>query len=104
MRPGTAWSAPIWSLPTPDIEGKTGLHIVRLLMMAALAACLLTGCGHTLTLEEARAECTRQGGFLMVIHTQKITRAGVGKEIDSPGDCVSASRFEEAAPVPGPAK
>lgn len=64
-----------------------------------LAASLLAGC-HTLTLEEARAECTRQGGFLMVIHTQKITRSGVGKEIDTPGDCVSPGKFKEAAPVP----
>jgi len=71
----------------------------------ALAAFLLAGC-HTMTLEEARAECTRQGGFLMVIHTQKITRAGVGKEIDSAGDCVSPGKFKEspAAPVLAPAK
>jgi len=73
-------------------------------MMAALAAfllpaCLLSGC-HTMTLEEARAECTRQGGFLMVIHTQKITRAGVGKEIDSAGDCVSPGKFKDAPPTP----
>ena len=53
-----------------------------------------------MTLEEARAECTRQGGFLMVIHTQKITRAGVGKEIDSAGDCVSPGKFKDAPSTP----
>ena len=76
-------------------------------MMAAFALCLLAGCQNRLTLEEARALCTKQGGFLMVIHTQKITTSGVGEEIDSPGDCVSASKFDipPAAPrnTPGPA-
>jgi hypothetical protein len=75
-----------------------------LLPACLLPVCLLSGCGHAQTLEEARAACTRQGGFLTVIHTQKITRSGVGKEIDSPGDCVSASRFEETPSVPAPAK
>jgi len=75
---------------------------VKFVLPAAVAACLLTGCGHTLTLEEARAQCTAQGGFLVVIHTQKITQAGVGKEIDSPGDCVSSSKFEASAPAPAP--
>ncbi len=69
--------------------------------VALLAACLLSGCTQRLTLEEARAQCTAQGGFLMVIHTQKITRAGVGKEIDSPGDCIAPGKFE-ASPAKGP--
>ena len=50
--------------------------MTRLSLMAA-ALFLLAGC-HVMTLEEARAACTKQGGFLVVVHTQKLTLAGVG--------------------------
>ena len=73
-------------------------------MMALLGASVLAGCEHRMTLEEARAACTKQGGFLVVLHTQKITMAGVGPEIDTPGDCVSPGKFDNAAkPAPAPA-
>lgn len=72
-------------------------------MIVILAASLLAGCQHRLTLEEARAACTKQGGFLVVVHSQKITRSGLGEEIDSPGDCVSADKFDMARPAPAPA-
>jgi hypothetical protein len=58
---------------------------------------------HKMTLEEAQAECTKQGGFLTVIYTQKITRSGVGDEIASPGDCISSDKFDMAG-RPAPAK
>ena len=68
--------------------------------MALLGASVLAGCQHQMTLEEARAACTKQGGFLVVIHTAKVTLAGVGPEIDSPGDCVSPGKFDNAKPAP----
>jgi len=71
-------------------------------MMALLGASVLAGCQHSMTLAEARAACTKQGGFLVVLHTQKITMAGVGPEIDIPGDCVSPGKFDNAA-KPAPA-
>ena len=70
----------------------------RLPAMAAFL-CLLAGC-RALTLEEARAACTKQGGFLVIIHTQKITLSGVGDEVASPGDCISPDKFHDAAPTP----
>ena len=69
-------------------------------LVAALALCLLAGCVQRLTLEEARALCKKQGGFLTVIYTQKITRSGVGEEIASPGDCVSPEKFDLRPPAP----
>ena len=57
---------------------------------------VLAGCEHVPTLEEARAACTKQGGFLVVIYTQEVTLAGVGPEIASPGDCVSSAKFDIA--------
>ena len=74
--------------------------MTRLSLMAA-ALFLLAGC-HTMTMEEARAACAKQGGFLVVIHTQKITLAGVGDEVDSPGGCVSPDKFRDPTP-PAPA-
>jgi predicted small secreted protein len=67
-------------------------------LTVALGACVLAGCEHRMTLEEARAACTKQGGFLVVLHTQKVTMSGVGPEIDSPGDCVSPDKFDNAKP------
>jgi hypothetical protein len=60
---------------------------------------------HKMTLEEARAACAKQGGFLTVIYTQKITRSGVGDEIANPGDCIPADKFDMAGrQVSPPAK
>jgi hypothetical protein len=73
-------------------------------VMALLGASVLAGCQHQMTLEEARAACTKQGGFLVVIHTAKVTLAGVGPEVDSPGDCVASSKFDNSAkPAAAPA-
>ena len=68
--------------------------------MALFGAWVLAGCQHQMTLEEARAACTKQGGFLVVIHTMKVTLAGVGPETDTPGDCISAGKFDNAAKPP----
>ena len=51
-----------------------------------------------MTLEEARAACTKEGGFLVVLHTQKVTMSGLGPEVDTPGDCVSPSKFDNLPP------
>jgi hypothetical protein len=74
--------------------------------MAALSVFVLGGCQTRLTLEEAQARCTKQGGFLVIIHSQKISRAGaVGPDEPSPGDCISPDKFDAAAPgAPAPAK
>ena len=53
----------------------------------------LAGCHPALTLEEAQAQCTKQGGLLVVIYTQKFTRTSMGPVVASPGDCVSPDRF-----------
>ena len=66
-------------------------------MIAGLGVLLLAGC-HTPTLAEARAACAKQGGFLVVIHTQKLTNAGLGEQIDTPGDCVSPGKFGASQP------
>jgi len=73
-----------------------------------LGAFALAGCTHEMTLAEAQAACTKQGGLLMVVHEQKVTLAGVGPEVAKPGDCVSPTRFDKpgqatsAAPAPTP--
>jgi hypothetical protein len=66
---------------------------------------VLAGCQHELTLEEAQALCTKQGGFLVVFYSQKITTSGIGPQIATPGNCMSPSKFDIApsastAPVP----
>lgn len=73
----------------------------RVIVIALLGACALGGCQPALTLEQARGLCTKQGGFLVVIHSQKITMAGVGPEIDSPGDCISPSKFDGSKAAAG---
>lgn len=64
---------------------------------------VLAGCQHKLTLEEAQAACTKQGGLLVVIYTQKLTAAGPGEEVASPGDCVTTDKFGVASPESPPA-
>jgi hypothetical protein len=74
--------------------------------LVALGAFGLAGCQDGLTLEEAQALCTKQGGLLVVIYSQKLTAAGIGPQIASPGDCVSPSKFDithsasNSAPAP----
>jgi hypothetical protein len=82
-----------------------------LVLTVLLGASVLAGCEHQMTLEEARAACTKQGGFLVVIHTQKVTLSGVEPEKQSPGDCISSGKFDNTAkpsatsakPAPAPA-
>lgn len=74
-------------------------------VIAALGAIGLAGCQEKLTLEQAQALCTKKGGLLVVIYSQKITMAGPGPETASPGDCISPSKFEAAnPPAAAPAK
>ena len=67
-----------------------------------VAAAALAGCQHQQTLEEARALCTKQGGFLVVFYTQKVTMSGVGPAVASPGNCITSSKFDMAPPAPTP--
>lgn len=61
---------------------------------------VLAGCRPEMTVEEARALCTKQGGFLVVFYTQKLTASGIGPEVASPGDCLSPSKFGLAPDAP----
>jgi UrcA family protein len=63
-------------------------------VIVAVGAFLLAGCQERLTLEQAQALCTKQGGLLAVIYTQKLTMSGAGPQIASPGDCISPSKFD----------
>ena len=67
-----------------------------------VGASLLAGCEHALTLQEAQAQCTKQGGFLVIIYTQKVTLSGLGPETATPGDCVSASKFDMTSAASAP--
>ena len=70
-------------------------------VVAILTACGLAGCVERMTLEEAQKRCTQQGGLLVVIHSQKISRSGaVGPDEPSPGDCVSPNKFDLPQPAP----
>lgn len=60
----------------------------------------LAGCQAPMTLEEAQARCTKQGGLLTIIYTQQITASGIGQPVGAPGECVSPERFEAGAPSP----
>lgn len=62
-------------------------------------ASMLMGCQHEMTLEEARALCTKQGGLLVVFYSQKLTTSGIGPQVASPGECLSPSKFD-ARPTP----
>jgi hypothetical protein len=68
-------------------------------VIAALGAFVLAGCQDGLTLKEAQALCTKQGGLLVVIYSQKLTAAGVGPQTASPGDCISPSKFDISPPA-----
>jgi len=65
--------------------------VVKFIVFAL--AFVLAGCQHKLTLEEAQALCEKQGGFLVVIYTQKITTSGPGDQVASPGDCLSTDQY-----------
>ena len=71
-----------------------------LAMGLALAGAGLAGCQHAMTLEEAEAACTAQGGLLAIIYTETITRTSVGPVVASPGDCISPDKFEKGAVLP----
>ena len=76
----------------------------RIAVLAISAALLLSGCAEKLTLEQAQARCTLQGGFLVIIHSQKISKGGaVGPDEPSPGDCISPSKFDVPPPAPAAA-
>jgi hypothetical protein len=68
-------------------------------VIVGLGAFVLAGCQDRLTLEEAQALCTKQGGLLVVIYSQKLTASGVGPQIASPGDCIPPSKFDIAPPA-----
>ena len=76
---------------------------MRTALFAILAAFMLAGCQHKLTLEEAQEQCMKKGGLLMVIYTQQITASGPGEQVASPGNCISPSKFDAPASNP-PAK
>ena len=71
---------------------------VKRIAVVIAAAVGLAGCQEKLTLEQAQALCTKKGGLLVVIYSQKITMAGPGPETASPGDCISSSKFDAANP------
>ena len=67
---------------------------MRTALFAILAAFMLAGCQHKLTLDEAQEQCMKKGGLLMVIYTQQITASGPGEQVASPGNCISSSKFD----------
>jgi hypothetical protein len=70
----------------------------------AVASLLLAGCEPALTLAEAQAACTKQGGLLVVIYSQQLTQAGLGPMVAKPGHCVSPDKFDKTwQAVPPPA-
>ena len=111
MRPWTAWTAQIRSSRPPKAraaraerkvlhKGEASVKFALVVSVGVIASgFVLTGCQHQLTLEEARAACTQQGGFLVVIYTQQITMAGVGPQVATPGNCVSSKDFNAAQPA-----
>lgn len=82
-----------------------GLWIVKTTFLAIVGVCVfaLAGCQGKMTLEEAQAACTKKGGLLVVIYSQKITAAGPGEEVALPGDCISPSKFDATPAPPAPA-
>jgi len=60
----------------------------------------LTGC-NGMTLEEARALCTKEGGLLTVFTTQELTQSGLGPVKQAPGDCIHREAL--GAPPAAPA-
>jgi hypothetical protein len=72
---------------------------VKSALFVFLAGLVLTGCQSKMTLEEAQALCTKNGGLLVVIYTQQITASGPGPQIASPGNCISPSKFDIAPPA-----
>ena len=66
--------------------------------VALLGAFVLAGCQHKLSLEEAQELCEKQGGFLVVIYTQKITASGPDDRVANPGDCIGTDKYGIATP------
>lgn len=73
------------------------------ILCAFAGAFALAGCQHQPTLEEAQAACAKQGGFLVVFYSQKVTTAGLGPQIATPGNCVSAGKFDRSPAASAPA-
>jgi hypothetical protein len=73
------------------------------ILAVTVGALILAGCQHQPTLEEARALCTQQGGFLVVFYSQKVTSSGLGPEVATPGECVASTKFDMAQPASTPA-
>jgi hypothetical protein len=71
-------------------------------IVLVLAAALLAGC-KGMTLEEARALCTKEGGLLTVFTTQELTQAGLGPVKQTPGDCIHREVLGAPALAPAPA-
>src|SRR5579872_5013436 len=64
-------------------------------------ALAVAGCHPYMTLQEAQAQCTKQGGLLVIIYSQKFTRTRMGPVVASPGDCISPDRFLKPDPALG---
>ena len=80
------------------------MKFTPIVILGAIAgAFVLAGCQHEPTLEEAQALCTKQGGFLVVFYSQKITTSGIGPQIASPGNCIAPSKFDIAPVASTPA-
>jgi hypothetical protein len=85
-------------------EGRQTVKSNPVVILAVtLGVSVLAGCQHQPTLEEARALCTQQGGFLMVFYSQKVTPSGLGPQVATPGNCVASTKFDMAQPAPAPA-
>jgi hypothetical protein len=69
------------------------------LVIVLLGAFVLAGCSGGLILEQAQALCTKQGGLLVMIYSQKLTASGIGPQSASPGDCISPSKFDIILPA-----
>ena len=68
-----------------------------------LAMPLICGCTTEMTLEEAQARCTQQGGLLVVIFTQKLVNQHLADPVAHPGDCISPDRFHKPGAAAPPA-
>ena len=94
------WSKPIKLSPPPGnraVAGREKQTVNRACAIGViLTASALAGC-QPMTLEQARAECAKQGGFLVVIYTQKVNpNLTLEPAFARPGNCVSPDKFKQA--------
>ena len=74
----------------------------RLALVLALGLGGLAGC-KSMTVEEARALCDKEGGMLTVFSTQQVTASGkLEPVVEAPGNCVHREAFGAPAFVPPP--